>query len=95
VTGAIVMYDITINSVMAKVMPDNMRGRIVGAFSSINYGIRPLGALAGGAAAELWGAQITIMVAAAVGLTAVIPLLRSPLRKARVMDDVPAATPVG
>jgi predicted MFS family arabinose efflux permease len=95
VTGAIVMYDITINSVMAKVMPDNMRGRIVGAFSSINYGIRPLGALAGGAAAELWGAQVTIMVAAAVGLTAVIPLLRSPLRKARAMDDVPAAARVG
>jgi MFS family permease len=95
VTGAIVMYDITMNSVAAKVMPDDMRGRIVGAFSSINYGIRPLGALAGGAAAELWGTQITIMVAAAVGLTAVIPLLRSPLRKARVMDDVPAATPVG
>lgn len=94
VAGAIVMYDITINSVMAKVMPDDMRGRIVGAFSSINYGIRPLGALAGGAAAELWGARPTIMIAAAVGLTAVIPLLRSPLRRARTMDDVPAPVPV-
>lgn len=39
VTGGIMLYDIMINSVMAKVMPDAMRGRLVGAFSSINYGI--------------------------------------------------------
>jgi hypothetical protein len=49
------MYDITINSVMIKVMPEQMRGRLVGPFSSINYGIRPAGALPGGAVASVWG----------------------------------------
>ena len=88
VTGGIMLYDITINSVLYKVMPDDMRGRLVGAFSSINYGIRPFGALLGGAAAELWGTRVTIGVAAAVGLLAVLPLLRSPLRGCRSMADV-------
>lgn len=38
VAGGIVAYDITINSVMFKVMPDSMRGHPVGAFPSVNYG---------------------------------------------------------
>jgi predicted MFS family arabinose efflux permease len=88
VTGGIMLYDITINSVLFKVMPDTMRGRLVGAFSSINYGIRPFGALLGGVAAELWGTRVTIGVAGCVGLLAVLPLLRSPLRGCRSMADV-------
>jgi MFS family permease len=90
VSGGIVLYDITINSVMIKVMPDDMRGRLIGAFSSINYGIRPVGALLGGAAAEIWGPRPTILVAACVGLLAVIPMLRSPLRGCRTLSDVTA-----
>ncbi|QDP97108.1 MFS transporter [Microlunatus elymi] len=88
ITGGIMLYDITINTVLVKVTPDHMRGRIAGAFSSINYGIRPAGALLGGVAAELWGTRITIAVAACVGLLAVLPLLRSPLRGCRTMADV-------
>lgn len=88
VTGSIMLYDITINSVMIKVMPDAMRGRLVGAFSSINYGIRPAGALLGGASAEVWGPRSTILIAACIGLLAVVPLLRSPLRGCRSMSDV-------
>lgn len=90
VTGGIMLYDITINSVMIKVISEDMRGRLVGAFSSINYGIRPAGALLGGAAAEIWGPRATILVAAIVGVFAVIPLLRSPLRRCRTMADVVA-----
>jgi len=92
VSGGIVMYDITINSVMVKVMPEQMRGRLVGAFSSINYGIRPVGALLGGLAAQVWGPRTTILAAALLGLSALIPLRRSPLRRARSMSDVPAST---
>jgi MFS family permease len=91
VSGGIMLYDIMINSVMIKVMPEDMRGRMIGAFSSINYGIRPLGALLGGTAGELWGPRVTILVAAGLGLLAVIPLLRSPLRPVRKLADVQAA----
>ena len=95
VTGAIMLYDININSVMYKVMPDDMRSRLVGAFSSINYGIRPVGAILGGLAAEAFGARATIIAAACLGLTAVLPLLGSPLRRARSMADVTAADRLG
>ncbi|SDS57859.1 Predicted arabinose efflux permease, MFS family [Microlunatus soli] len=90
VTGGIMLYDITINSVMIKVIPEDMRGRLVGAFSSINYGIRPVGALLGGAAAGWWGPRATILTAAVVGLLAVLPLARSPLRRCRTLADVVA-----
>lgn len=89
VTGGIVIYDITINSVLIKVMPEQMRGRLVGAFSSINYGIRPAGALLGGAVASAWGPRTTILAAAVLGLAALVPLHRSPLRGVRSMADVP------
>lgn len=89
VTGGIVVYDITINSVLIKVMPEHMRGRLVGAFASINYGIRPAGALLGGALATVWGPRVTILAAAVLGLAALIPLSRSPLRGVRSMADVP------
>jgi MFS family permease len=92
VSGGIVLYDITINSMMVKVMPEQMRGRLVGAFSSINYGIRPVGALLGGLAAQAWGPRATILAAAVLGLAALLPLRRSPLRRARTMADVPRST---
>lgn len=89
VTGGIVLYDITINSVLITVMPERMRGRLVGAFSSINYGIRPAGALLGGVLAQAWGPRSTILLAAGLGLAALIPLRRSPLRGVRSLSDVP------
>lgn len=91
ITGGIMLYDITINSVLFKVTPDHMRGRLVGAFSSINYGIRPAGAVLGGLLAQVWGPRLTIVAAACLGLTSVVPLLRSPLRHARTMAAVPTS----
>ncbi len=44
----IMCFDINLNSLQTAVIPDDMRSRIVGAFSTVNYGIRPLGAIAGG-----------------------------------------------
>lgn len=90
VAGGITLYDITINSVLVKLIPTDMRGRLVGAFSSINYGIRPIGALLGGVSAEVFGTRGTILAAAVVGSLAVIPLWRSPLRAAHSLDDVPS-----
>ena len=40
--------DISIGSIFASVIPDQLRSRVSGAFSAVNYGVRPLGALAGG-----------------------------------------------
>ena len=49
----VMLFDVNLNSLQAAVIPDDMRSRVAGAFSTINYGIRPLGAVIGGAARHL------------------------------------------
>jgi MFS family permease len=45
----VMMLDITAGSVQTAVIPDALRARVAGAHRTINYGIRPVGALLGGA----------------------------------------------
>jgi len=45
---AVMCFDVPLNALQASVTDEQMRSRVSGAFSSINYGIRPLGAVLGG-----------------------------------------------
>jgi hypothetical protein len=51
----VMILDISIGTIFAAVVPDPLRARVSGAFQAVNYGTRPLGALAGGAAGTLIG----------------------------------------
>ena len=51
----VMILDITIGTILAAVVPDLLRARVSGAFQAVNYGTRPVGALAGGAAGTLIG----------------------------------------
>ena len=44
------ILDISIGTILAAVVPDPLRSRVSGAFMAMNYGTRPVGSLAGGAA---------------------------------------------
>src|SRR5919197_798534 len=44
----VMILDITGGSIMAAIVPDQVRARVAGAFLLVNYGIRPLGSVAGG-----------------------------------------------
>ena len=44
----IMLYDINNNSLQAAVTQVSMRSRVSGAYATVNYGIRPIGALLGG-----------------------------------------------
>jgi hypothetical protein len=45
VTGVgVMLFDVNLNSLQACVTPDELRSRVSGAFSTVNYGVRPLGA---------------------------------------------------
>ena len=44
----IMLFDVNLNAVQATVIPDSVRARVQGAFTSINYGARPLATLGGG-----------------------------------------------
>jgi len=84
----VMLYDVNNNAVRAAVTRDDMRSRVSGAYSTINYGIRPLGALAGGFLAEAVGIPVTLVVAGVLGSLAVLPLLRSPVLTVRSVDDL-------
>lgn len=82
----VMLFDINLNSLQASVIPDGMRSRVAGAYSTINYGIRPVGAVAGGLLATLVGLRPTLLVAAVGGALSVLWLLPSPIPGIRSLD---------
>ncbi len=44
----VMMLDIAVGSIQQSLVPDRLRARFSGAYMVVNYGVRPLGALAGG-----------------------------------------------
>jgi MFS family permease len=85
----VMMLDIAAGATTAAVVPARMRSRVSGAFEAINYGVRPVGALAGGGLASLIGLRPTLWVAAAGALAGVLWLLPSPVRRMRTLPDTP------
>ncbi len=83
---AVMCFDVPLNSLQAAVTPDEMRSRVAGAFSSINYGIRPLGAIIGGLLGSWIGVRHTLLIAAAGGTLSVLWLVKSPIIAVRRME---------
>lgn len=87
-TGVGVMVlDVGLSSLYAALVPDHLRARVSGAFLLVNYGVRPIGALAGGLLATLVGLQPTMWVVTVGALAGVLWLLPSPMPRLR---DLPA-----
>ncbi|MEU8662641.1 MFS transporter [Actinoplanes philippinensis] len=87
VSGAAVMvFDINLNSVQTAVIADDLRSRVAGVFGTVNYGARPLGALAGGLLGTSLGLRPTLLIAAAGGMLSCLWLLRSPIPGLRALS---------
>jgi MFS family permease len=84
----VMLFDVNLNAVMAAVIPDDLRGRVMGAFTSINYGVRPVGAALGGLLAGWLGAGAAIAVGGAGGSLAVLWLVRTAVLQIRSVDDL-------
>jgi MFS family permease len=84
----IMLFDVNLNAVQAAVIPDAVRARVQGAFTSVNYGARPLGAAVGGLLAGALGIGPTLVLAGLGGALAVLWLARSPLLTLRSVDDL-------
>lgn len=85
---AVMCFDVPLNSLEAAVTHDHMRSRVVGAFSSINYGVRPVGAVVGGLLGTWIGVRETLLISAAGGLFAVLWLLPSPIIRTKTLDGL-------
>jgi predicted MFS family arabinose efflux permease len=85
---AVMCFDVPLNALQAAVIHDQIRSRVSGAFSSINYGVRPLGAVVGGLLGTWLGVRETLLISSAGGLLAVLWLIRSPIIHVRALEGL-------
>jgi MFS family permease len=79
----VMVLDVGLGSLYAALVPDPLRARVSGAFLLVNYGVRPIGALAGGLLAAFIGLHLTMWVTAVGALAGVLWLLPSPMPRLR------------
>lgn len=80
----VMILDISSSSILAVVIPDPLRARVTGAFQAVNFGTRPLGALAAGLVASVIGVRPTLWLAAGGAVLGVVWLLPAPLPRFRL-----------
>ena len=85
----VMVLDIAAASLIAALVPDRLRARVSGVFRTVNYGIRPVGAVIGGALGTLIGVRATLWVATAGALLGALWMIGSPILGMRTL---PSAT---
>jgi MFS family permease len=83
----VMVLDVDLGALQAAVIPDQLRSRVWGAILFVNWGIRPIGALAGGLLAGAIGIHATMWIAATGGIAGVLWLLPSPMSQVRDVSD--------
>jgi MFS family permease len=83
----VMILDVNAGSIMFALTPDRLRSRATGAFNVVNWGIRPLGALAGGALGAWIGVRPTLWVATVGALLGSLWLLPSPVLGLRELPE--------
>jgi MFS family permease len=84
----VMVLDIVGGSIKTALIPDRLRARVAGAYMVVNYGVRPLGALAGGALGTWIGLRTTLWIGSAAAMAGVLWLLPSPLLRMRELPEV-------
>lgn len=75
----VMILDINVGSLMTALTPHALRSRATGAFRFVNYGIRPLGSLAGGGLGAAVGLRPALWITTVGALAGVLWLLPSPV----------------
>ena len=83
----VMILDVNGNSMMLFRTPDRLRSRMAGTFRFVNYGVRPLGALLGGALGTWLGLQTTLWIGVLGALAGVLWLVFSPIPRLRSVAE--------
>jgi MFS family permease len=75
----LMMLDISFGAINATVVPAELRSRVSGAFTAVNYGTRPFGALLGGLLGASFGLRPALWVAVLGGIAGALLLLPTPI----------------
>jgi MFS family permease len=91
VSGAgVMLMDVNLNAILTQATLEGTRGRRAGAYSAVNYGVRPIGALVGGFTGTALGIRPSLIIAGVGGALCAIWFLTSPIRKLRTIADIQA-----
>jgi MFS family permease len=82
----VMILDISIGSIFAALTPHHLRARVSGAYTVVNYGIRPLGSLVGGLLGSAIGLRPTLWIATLGAIAGILWLLPSPVPRLRTLD---------
>jgi predicted MFS family arabinose efflux permease len=83
----VMIFDVTAASMHYMRTPDRVRARMSATFKFVNYGIRPIGALLGGALGTAIGLQTTLWIGVIGALAGVIWLVFSPIPRLRTVIE--------
>jgi len=83
----VMLLDISGMSIKASLVPGRMQARVAGAHMVVNYGVRPLGSLAGGALGAAIGLQPTLWIASVGAIAGLLWSVPSPLRTLRELPE--------
>jgi len=87
----LMVLDIVAGTINASVIPIAVRARVSGAFTFVNYGVRPAGAALGGVMGSALGMRPTLWFATVASLLGVVLMLPTPLRALRTAPEAPDA----
>ena len=88
----VMVLDISIGSIFAAMIPHHLRSRVSGAFTVVNYGVRPLGSLVGGALGTAIGLRPTLWIATVGAIAGFLWLLPSPLPRLKTLEGTAEGT---
>jgi predicted MFS family arabinose efflux permease len=83
----VMILDITGGVISAALVPDRLRSRVAGAYMVVNYGVRPLGSLAGGLLGSAIGLRPALWVGTLGAIAGALWLLPSPMLSLRELPD--------
>jgi MFS family permease len=85
----VMILDINGGSLLLARTPSRIRGRVGGAFTFINVGVRPIGAILGGTLGALLGVHETLLLVTVAQLSGLLWLYRSPVPRLKELPEAP------
>jgi MFS family permease len=83
----VMILDINAGAIIPALTPHRLRSRATGAFRFVNYGVRPIGALAGGVLGAAIGLRPTLWIATVGAIAGALWLLPSPVTSLRELPE--------
>ncbi|GAB3983920.1 MFS transporter [Plantactinospora veratri] len=83
----VMMLDITVGSLQTAVIPERLLARVAGAKRTVNYGIRPIGAMLGGSLGATIGVRPTLWIATVGALAGLLWVLPTSIPKLRELPE--------